>query len=86
MKTSDPRHPPQVDYKSNVAAYELDKLLQLNLVSPSVERTVNGRPAALTWWVDDVLMDELTRRRQNIEPPELDRGPSRRRQCVSSTS
>jgi hypothetical protein len=73
VKTSDPRDPPQVAYKSNVAAYELDKLLQLNLVSPSVERTVNGRPAALTWWVDDVLMDELTRRRQNIEPPELDR-------------
>lgn len=73
LKTWDSRDPLQVDYKSNVAAYELDQLLELNLVSPSVERTVNGRPAALTWWVDDVLMDELSRRRQNIGPPELHR-------------
>jgi hypothetical protein len=73
VEASSSRDPLQRDYKSNVAAYEVDKLLELNLVSPSVERTVNGRPATLTWWVDDVLMDELSRRRQNIEPPDLER-------------
>lgn len=54
MSTS--RDPLQRDYRFNVAAYELDKALELDLVSPSVERAVNHRPAALTWWVDDVLI------------------------------
>ena len=70
VETSTSRDPSQRDYRLNVAAYELDKALELNLVSPSVERTVKGHPAALTWWVDDVLMDELGRRRKNIEPPD----------------
>ncbi len=65
--------PAQGDYRSNVAASELDKMLGLDLVSPSVERSVNGRPAALTWWVDDVLMDELSRRRRGVAPPDPER-------------
>lgn len=40
----------------------------LNLAAPSVARTVNGRPASPTWWVDDVLMNEVTRRVKKIEP------------------
>lgn len=60
----------QRDYRFNIAAYELDKALELNLVVPSVERRVNGKPAALTWWVDDVLMSELDRRAKKIEPPD----------------
>ena len=39
-------------YKFNVAACELDKLLELNMVPVSVERKV-GNMAAVTWWVDD---------------------------------
>jgi hypothetical protein len=66
-------HPAQGDYRSNVAAFELDKMLGLDLVSPSVERPVNGRPAALTWWVDDVLMDEVSRRRRAVTPPDPER-------------
>lgn len=37
-------------YKSEIAAYELDKLLQMNVVPPAVERTINGeRGAAIEW-------------------------------------
>jgi hypothetical protein len=37
-------------YKSEIAAYELDKLLHMNMVPPAVERTVNGdRGAAIEW-------------------------------------
>ena len=43
-------------YKFNVAAYELDKLLDLNMVPVSVERTV-GSMAAVSWWVDDVSVE-----------------------------
>ena len=60
------------DYRFNVAAYELDKALELNLVPPSVVRTVKGQPAAVAWWVDDIAMSELARRRKKIEPPDPD--------------
>jgi len=56
-------------YKFNIAAYELDKLLELNMVPPSVERKVGGNPAAVTWWIDDALM-ELNRVKKNIQPPD----------------
>lgn len=70
LQASTSDDPSQWGYRSNVAAYELDKALDLELVSPSVERTVNGRPAALTWWADDVLMDERSRRRRGVVPPD----------------
>ena len=57
-------------YKFNVAAYELDKLLDLNMVPVSVERTV-GSMAAVSWWVDDVLMTELDRKKKKIQPTDL---------------
>ena len=55
-----------------MAAYELDKALGLNLVPASVERLVSGRPASLTWWLDDVAMSELDRRKKRIDPPEAE--------------
>jgi hypothetical protein len=58
-------------YKFNMAAYELDKLLELNMVPVSVERKVGGNMAAVTWWVDDALMTELDRKKKKMEPPDL---------------
>jgi hypothetical protein len=55
-----------------VAAYELDKVLGLNFVVPSVEREMKGQPAAFTWWVDDFLVNEQGRRGQKIDPPDPD--------------
>ena len=57
-------------YKFNIAAYELDKLLDLNMVPVSVERKVGGNMAAVTWWVDDALMTELDRKKKKMEPPD----------------
>ncbi len=59
-------------YKFNVAAYRLDKLLSLNLVPVSVERKVGSKMASVTWWVDDVLMEEKDRYLKGIEPPDSD--------------
>jgi hypothetical protein len=73
IETSASRDVSQRNYRFNVAAYELDKALELNFVAPSVERTIKGQPAAFTWWVDDVLMNEQSRRGQKIEPPDPDR-------------
>jgi len=51
-------------YLFNIAAYRLSRLLGLDDVPASVERRVQGAPAAVTWWVDDVKMDEGARRKK----------------------
>jgi hypothetical protein len=57
-------------YKFNMAAYELAKLLDLDMVPPSVERKVGGNMAAVTWWIGDTMM-ETDRLKQKIQPPDL---------------
>lgn len=42
-------------YKFNIAAYELDKLLKLDMVPPVVERELHGQKGSATLWVEDVL-------------------------------
>jgi hypothetical protein len=56
-------------YRYNVAAYELAKMLNLDMVPPSVERKIAGEGAAVTWWIDDVQMTELDRYKKHIDPP-----------------
>ena len=48
-------------YRFNVAAYRLARLLGLDNVPVSVERRVDRGQASMTWWVDDVLMEERER-------------------------
>jgi hypothetical protein len=38
-------------YKSEVAAYELDKLLGMNMVPPAIERMINGEQGAAIMWI-----------------------------------
>jgi DNA mismatch repair protein, C-terminal domain len=52
-------------YRYNVAAYRLAVLLGLDNVPMSVERIVDGKPAAMTWWLDGV-MDDGDRRKKKI--------------------
>ena len=42
-------------YKYEIAAYELDKLLQLNMLPVIVERTIDGKRGAMREWIDDVM-------------------------------
>ena len=60
------------NYKFNIAAYELDRMLELNRVPVSVERKVKGKKSAVTWWIDEVIMDESQRRKKKVEPPDLE--------------
>jgi hypothetical protein len=48
-------------YRYNIAGYRLARHLGLNHVPMSVERFVGRTSAAVTWWVDDVLMDDGVR-------------------------
>src|SRR6185503_1761676 len=52
-------------YRYNVAAYRLAVLLGLDNVPMSVERNVDGKPVAMTWWLDGV-MDDGDRRKKKI--------------------
>ena len=53
-------------YCYNIAAYHLAVLLGLDNVPMSVKRVVEGKPAAVTWWLEDV-MDEGDRRKAKLE-------------------
>ncbi len=56
-------------YRYNIAAYRLDRMLNLGMIPVSVKRKVDGTDGALTWWADDVLMMERERYEKRIEPP-----------------
>ena len=56
-------------WKSEVAAYELDKLLGLGLVPPTVERRIAGRTGSLQLWVE-AAMTEDERKRKGLEAPD----------------
>ena len=57
-------------WRYNIAAYRIDRMLDLRLVPVSVERPWRGRPAAFTWWVDDVAMDEGKRIAKSLVAPD----------------
>ena len=56
-------------YKHEIAAYELDQMLALDLVPACVERTLFSRRGALCLWVENA-MTEADRRDGELEPPD----------------
>ena len=75
MRRAGYRSPPGIgftdSYKYNIAAYRLDKILGLGMTPVSVERKVAGDTAAVTWWVDDMLMTEKKRYNEKIPVPHV---------------
>jgi hypothetical protein len=60
-------------YRYNMAGYRLAQLLKLDNVPMSVERRVEGKPASVTWWIDDVMMDEKARLAKGVRGPDGER-------------
>ena len=60
-------------YRYNVAGYRLAVLLGLDNVPMSVERRVDGKLAAVTWWIDEVMMDERERLKTEARGPDPER-------------
>lgn len=57
-------------YMYNLAAYEISRLLAVDDMMPvTVERRWQGKAGSLSWWVDDVLMDEAEREKTGVKPP-----------------
>ena len=60
-------------WRYNIAAPRLAELLGIGEMIPvSVERAWRSKAGALTWWVDDVLMDDEERRKTKAEPPNVE--------------
>ena len=51
-------------YRYNIGAYRLARLLGMNNVPMSVQRRVDTKDAAVTWWIDGVQFDEQGRQKQ----------------------
>jgi len=75
----DPKHS-EVNFKDtfryNIAGYRLSRLLGLDNVPMSVERKLQGKDVAMTWWIDDVMMDEGSRQKQATVGPNPSRTAS----------
>lgn len=56
-------------YVSEIAAYELDKLLGLDMVPPTVERKIRRSKGSLQLWLEGSI-SEGERRRQGLNPPD----------------
>jgi hypothetical protein len=60
-------------YRYNIAAWKLARVLGIDdMLAPSVERKYNGDSAAFTWWIDDVIMDEVQRKAKKMQAPDPD--------------
>lgn len=49
--TTEPGGPPD-EWRYEIAAYRLDKLLGLNMIPPVIERRFRGKSGALSYWVE----------------------------------
>ena len=56
-------------FRYNIAGYRLSLLLGLDSVPMSVERKVQGKDVAMTWWIDDYMMDEGDRQKKQTVGP-----------------
>jgi hypothetical protein len=57
-------------YRYNIAGYRVARLLGLTTVPMSVKRIVDGRDASVTWWIDDIAMDEKARLKARSAGPD----------------
>ncbi len=58
----------QDSWKTEVAAYELDKMIGLAMVPATVERRHNGDVGSMQWWVENAMV-ERDRMEAGIRPP-----------------
>src|SRR5437867_2432881 len=58
----------QDSYMTEIAAYEVDKIIGLGMVPTTVERSFEAKRGSVQIWVDSI-MDEGARFQKKIEPP-----------------
>jgi hypothetical protein len=65
-----PPVPMRDSWRFNIAAYRVDRLLQLNMVTVSAERSYKGKRAGFSWWVDGVMFEEVDRIKKELQAPD----------------
>jgi hypothetical protein len=59
-------------WRFNIAAYKLGVLLGIgDMIPPSIERKINGTSCAVTWWIDNTMM-EVDRKKKGLDAPDKD--------------
>lgn len=75
VKHFDDGGPPELgfrdSYKSEIAAYVLDRLIGLKQVPPTVFRKIEGKRGSLQLWIDEAVT-EVERRRGGTQPPDVE--------------
>lgn len=59
------------DYKHEVAAYELDKLLGLGIVPPTIERKIERDWGSLQMWVNGAMTEWERKKVEKLSPPDM---------------
>ena len=60
-------------YKHEIASYELSKLLGMDIVPPTVGRTIDGKNGSLQLWVDGSMREWERKNVKKLTPPDMDR-------------
>ncbi len=55
-------------YKSEIAAYKMDRMLELNMVPPIVERKIDGQSGAAVMWIENTKPWSVEKPPQGPEP------------------
>lgn len=58
-------------YKHEIAAYELDKLLGLGIVPPTVERRIGRDWGSLQIWVNGAMTEWERKKKRKLSPPDI---------------
>src|SRR5437870_5128391 len=53
---------------------------------PYIEVDVNGKPASVSWGLDNVIMNEVQRNQRNVQPPDMEAWNKQCMWCGSLTS
>ena len=59
-------------YRNEVASYELDKLLGLDLVPPTVERQIGHEVGSLQLWVEGAMTEWERKKVEKLRPPDME--------------
>ncbi len=59
-------------YKNEIASYELDKLLGLGMVPPTVERQIGRDVGSLQFWVEGSMTEWDRKRVEKLSPPDME--------------
>jgi hypothetical protein len=58
-------------YKHEIASYELDKLLGLGIVPPTVERRIEREVGSLQLWVEGSMTEWTRKKVEKLSPPDM---------------